>query len=48
MHRVVCCLVMALVSLLAGSLLAAEPTVWRSGWVSAALTSSSNTTPCDV
>jgi len=36
MRRVVCCLVIALVSLSAGSLLAAEPTVWRSGWVSMA------------
>ncbi len=34
MSRVVCRLGMALVSLLPGSLLAAEPAVWRSGWAS--------------
>ena len=36
MRWVVRCLVIALVSLSAGSLLASEPAVWRGGWVSMA------------
>ena len=36
MRSVLCRLGTAVVTLVAGSLLAGEPTVWRSGWVSIA------------